>query len=121
MPEIEGANLTCGRYDRNNGDLKGAFYETKTHSNGVYFIKNKRTAKYADIEGPYMTEGTQIHQWEFNGNSSQRWIFTHLGDGYYSIKSANSVSDYYMGVQNDGTATDTPIVLRTGTLTDGMK
>ena len=89
--------------------------------NGVYFIKNKRTAKYADIEGPYMTAGTQIHQWEFNGNNSQRWIFTHLGNGYYSIKSTNSVSDYYMGVQNDGTATDTPIVLRTGTLTDGMK
>ena len=28
MPEIEGVNLTCGKYDRNNGDLKWAVYET---------------------------------------------------------------------------------------------
>ena len=27
MPEIEGVNLTCGRYDRNEGDLKGPVYE----------------------------------------------------------------------------------------------
>ena len=32
MPEIEGANLICGRYDRNYGDLKETFYEVKTHN-----------------------------------------------------------------------------------------
>ena len=32
MPEIEGVNLTCGRYDRNYGDSKGAVCETKTHN-----------------------------------------------------------------------------------------
>ena len=33
MLELEDANLTCGRYDRNNGDLKGAVCETS----GSYF------------------------------------------------------------------------------------
>jgi len=74
-----------------------------------------------DIEDQNMANGTNIHQWDFNGGNSQRWIFTHLGDGYYSIKSANSTSNYYLGVQNDGTATNTQVVLRTGSLTDGMK
>ena len=68
-----------------------------------------------------MANGTNIHQWDFHSDASQRWVFTHLGDGYYSIKSANSTSNYYLGVLNDGTATDTQVVLRTGSLTNGMK
>ena len=84
-------------------------------------MKNKASEKYADIEDGNVSAGTQILHWEYLGGNTQRWYFTHLGNGYYSIKSANSSSSYYMGVENDGTATDTPVVLRTGTLTDGMK
>ena len=89
--------------------------------NGTYFLKNKRTEKYVDIENSIMANGTKIHQWAFSGDDSQRWIFTYLHDGYYSIKSANSSSNYYLGVVNDSTATDAQIVLRTGSPTDGMK
>ena len=89
--------------------------------NGTYFLKSKDTSRFADIEGPTMANGTIIHQWDFHSDASQRWVFTHLGDGYYSIKSANSTSNFYLGVLNDGTATDTQVVLRTGSLTDGMK
>lgn len=89
--------------------------------NGTYFLKNKKTEKYVDIEDQEMAEGTQIVQWVFNGEDAQRWLFTHLGDGSYSIRSANSALNYYLGVQNDATATDTPVVLRTGSLTNGMK
>ena len=90
-------------------------------ANGTYFLKSKDTSRYVDIEDQNMANGTNIHQWDFHGGDSQCWIFTHLGDGYYSIKSANSTSNYYLGVLNDGTATDTQVVLRTGSLTDGMK
>ena len=90
-------------------------------ANGTYFMKNKKTSRYVDIDGPYMQAGTTVHQWDFNANYSQRWIFTHIGDGYYTIESANDQTAYYLGVQNDGTATDTPVVLRTGSITDGMK
>ena len=90
-------------------------------ANGTYFMRNKGTSRYVDIEGPTMAAGTNIHQWDFHGGDSQRWIFTHLGNGYYSIKSANSTENYYLGVENDSSAADAPIVLRTGTLTNGMK
>lgn len=90
-------------------------------ANGTYFIKSNDTSRFVDIEDQNMVNGTNIHQWDFHGGNSQRWIFTHIGDGYYSIKSANSTSNYYLGVLNDGTATDTQVVLRTGSLTNGMK
>ena len=90
-------------------------------ANGTYYMQNKQTGYYADIEGPTMASGTTIHQWEYHGGSSQKWIFKHLGDGYYSIKSSNSSSTYYMGVVDDSTALDVDVVLRTGTITNGVK
>lgn len=90
-------------------------------ADGRYYLKNKQTGCYADIKGPTMASGTTIHQWAFNGNNSQWWIFTHLGDGYYSIKSANSSTAYYLGVINDSSGLDVDIVLRSGSLTNGMK
>ena len=90
-------------------------------ANGTYFLKNKETNRYADIENHTMSGGTQIEQQDFDGGNSQRWIFTHLGDGYYSIKSANSASTFYMGVSGDSTGNDVPVVLRAASLTDGAK
>ena len=90
-------------------------------ANGTYFLKNKKTNRYADIQNGTMAAGTQIEQQDFDGSYSQRWVFTHLGDSTYSIKSANSPTPCYLGVKDDLTANDQPIVLRTGSLTDGMK
>lgn len=88
---------------------------------GTYFLKNKQTGYYADIQNQTMAIGTTIQQWEFTGGDSQRWVFVHLGDGYYAIKSSNSNIAHFMGVINDSTSLDVDIVLRTGTVTDGMK
>lgn len=89
-------------------------------ANGTYYIQNKQTRYYADIKDTTMVSGTRIHQWEYHGGNSQKWIFKHLGNGYYSIKSSNSSSAYYMGVINDSIALDVDVVLRTGTITNGM-
>ena len=89
--------------------------------NGTYFLRNKQSGYFADIEGPTMAAGTTIHQWSFHGGNSQKWILTHMGDGYYTIRSNNSSSAYYMGVINDSTGLDVDVVLRTGSITDGMK
>lgn len=88
--------------------------------NGTYSIKNKETARYVDIEGPTMAAGTLIHQYAFHGGSSQRWIFSHLGDGTYSIRSAYH-SSYYMGVKDNSTDNDAAVVLCSGSITNGMK
>lgn len=91
-------------------------------ANGDYFLQNKQTGYFADIKGPTMASGTTIHQWRFNLNDSQKWKFTHLGNGYYSIKSVNpSSTAYYLGVIHDSGNLNEDIVLRSGSLYDGMK
>ena len=88
---------------------------------GTYFLKNKKTNRYADIQNGTMAAETQIEQRDLDGSNSQRWIFTHQGDGTFTIHSANSSTKYYLGVKDDSTANDQPVVLRTGSLTNGMK
>ena len=68
-----------------------------------------------------MANGTEIHQWQYLAKKSQKWIFEHQGDGYYTIRSANSNGAYYLGVEGDSNTQNSNIVLRTGTITDGMK
>ena len=101
----------------------GIIYTDKptSHINGIYSIKNKETERYIDIDGSTVTAGTLLEQQEYDGGSSQLWRFTHLGDGSYSIKLAYYTSNYYMGVKNDSTANNTSIVLRTGSITAGMR
>ena len=89
-------------------------------ANATYYLQNRQTGYYADIQGQTMASGTTVHQWESTDEKSQKWTFTHLGDGYYSIKSANSSTPYYLGVINNSTALNAYIVLRTGALTDSM-
>ena len=88
---------------------------------GTYFLRNKQTGYYADIAGPTMAEGTTIHQWQFHGGDSQKWVFDHVGDGYYVLESANENGGYYLGVKDDLSVDETPIVLRRAPYTDGMK
>ena len=87
---------------------------------GTYYIQNKQTEYLADIQGPTMANGTTIHQWQFNGNNSQKWIFNHQGDGFYTIKSANSSTAYYLGVIDDAVVVNSDIVLRDNEITTGM-
>ena len=88
---------------------------------GQYFLENRKSGKRADIYGPYMTAGTVIHQWSIHSGNSQKWQFRILGDGYYTIRSVNSGSNFYIGVDNDSADQDAAVVLRSGTITDGMK
>ena len=67
-----------------------------------------------------MSNGTKVEQQTFDGANTQKWIFTHIGSNVYTIRSTKNNS-YYLGIQNDSTADETPIALRTGTVTNGMK
>ncbi len=88
---------------------------------GEYYIQNKKTGLSVGIEDGTMSAGTSIEQQCFKAKDYQKWIFTHLDQGYYTIRSANSTSAYYLGVEDDSTQTGAYVVLRTGTITDGMK
>lgn len=88
---------------------------------GTYFIRSKSSGKYADIKDQAMADGTTIHQWDFHGGNTQRWIFTYQPDGTYTIHSANSATKYYLGVSGDSAANNQPVVLRTSGAGSGAK
>ena len=69
-----------------------------------------------------MAAGTNLNNWDFHGEETERWIFELLETGYYVIHSANSSgTTYYLGVDSDSTSSGADIVLRTGSITNGMK
>lgn len=75
---------------------------------GTYYLKNKATKKYADIQGPSNDSGAIIHQWTMHGYASQQWNFELLSDGYYKIKSMHS--NLYLSVENNSSAQDAAVV-----------
>ena len=88
--------------------------------NGTYFLRNLETDLYADIQNGTMSNGNEIEQQTFDGDNTQKWIFTHIGSNVYTIRSAKNTA-YYLGVQNNSTTDGANIVLRTGGVTAGMK
>ena len=75
---------------------------------GIYYLKNKATKKYADIQGPSNDSGAIIHQWKMHGYASQQWNFELHTDGYYKIKSMHS--GMYLSVENNSSAQDAAVV-----------
>lgn len=67
----------------------------KPLANGLHYIQNKATQKYMDIENQSMSNGTQIHQWDFHGGTTQFWrLNLDYNSGYYTIQSGRN-SSYY--------------------------
>ena len=65
-----------------------------TIRNGTYFIRNVEDGKYLqpdDTDAPlYSSNNAQMEGWKLDGGNYQRWLFTHLGDGYFKIESIQS-------------------------------
>lgn len=63
-------------------------------SEGDYFIKNKETEMYMQIDNDddpdYSTSESIMEIWGFDGGLYQKWSFVHIGDGYYKIISRKS-------------------------------
>ena len=116
-----GLGLSLSAEELTPANIESASETVVNLPEGTYYLRNKQVGFYADIKGPTMTAGQTIHQWRFNGNRSQKWIFDSVGGGYYTIKSDNSSSAFYLGVKNDANSKNAEIVLRTGTITNGMK
>lgn len=101
--------------------IKTSFYVIVTAiPNGTYFIKNKQSGKYADINSQIMADNSNVHQWEFHGGDTQRWSFTRVDGEYYSIVSNNSTTAYYLGLENESNLNDN-IVIRSSFLEASCK
>lgn len=73
---------------------------------GTYEIVTKLNADYAlDIYGGSKDSGANVQIWHRNNTDAQKFIVTHIGDGYYTIINKNSgkAIDAQMGSTESGT------------------
>lgn len=93
-----------------NGDH---VFTVKWTGNG-YKIKLKSSDnKCLDVSGGGTAEGTNVQQWQDNGQTPQRWVIREHDDGVgYTIQSR--CNGYYLDVENGNTANGTNIRMWTG-------
>ncbi len=84
-----------------NGGSRTVTIKVGALEEGTYFIGNKQTGKYMDLEGAAYADGTPIQQWQFHGYIQSRWVIKMQRSGAYSIKSA--YTGKYIGVENSST------------------
>ena len=72
---------------------------------GTYYIKNKFSGLYLDVENGSSENGANIRQWSYNGSQAQMFKFVSTGDGLYYI--LTGASNYAKCVDVDsGSAAD---------------
>ncbi|MCI9079194.1 MAG: family 43 glycosylhydrolase [Lachnospiraceae bacterium] len=74
---------------------------------GTYYVQNKYSGLYLDIENGSAENGANVRQWTYNGSDAQKFKFVSLGDGYYYILTGasgyNKCVDVENGSGDDGT------------------
>jgi beta-glucanase (GH16 family) len=61
-----------------------------TNLAGTYYLQNRHSGLYMDVAWSGTSDGDNIHQWGYNGNSNQQFEFAHLGNGIYRITARHS-------------------------------
>ena len=70
-----------------------AYGEDQYHLSGdYYYIKNVHSGKYLDVSGASSANGTNVLQWQFTGNTNQKWLVQYIGGGVYRIATALDTS-----------------------------
>ena len=49
---------------------------------GTYYVQNKNSKLYLDIENGSAENGANIRQWDYNGSDAQKFKFVSVGDGH---------------------------------------
>ena len=81
---------------------------------GTYFIQNAGNSQYAGYDGEFIGAGSLVSAQAFGGGDSQSWSLDHLGDGTFHIKTVDTSTVYYLGVQGNSTESGARIVLQSG-------
>ena len=87
---------------------------------GTYYLRNLQNNLYADVYNGTMANNNIVEQQTFDGANTQKWVFTCVSENIYTICSAQN-TNYYLGVAGNSTTNGANVVLRTGTVTNGMK
>lgn len=89
---------------------------TVTLNNGVYSLRNKYSNKYMQT----VTDSANVTEATYAVGKEQKWLFEAIEDGYYTIRSVYD-DNYYLGVNEDSISSGELVILRTNTITEGMK
>lgn len=54
-------------------------------SGEVYYVKNKFSGKYLDVEHGVDANGTNVSQYQYKGAGNQRWRVSYVGGGLYNL------------------------------------
>ena len=57
---------------------------------GRFFLKNRSSGLYLDVNNGNPANGTNVQQWYYNGTQSQQFEFAHQGDGVYAIRNVRT-------------------------------
>lgn len=55
------------------------------NSGEIYFVKNKNSGKYLDVEHGVDANGTNVSQYQYNGKTNQKWKVNYVGNGLYNL------------------------------------
>lgn len=78
------------------------YFPAASLGNGCYFLRNRGTNRYIDVEGASTASGAPIQQWEFHGQTQSQFQLTKNSSGYYTIKSI--CSNLYVSVASNSSA-----------------
>jgi glucuronoarabinoxylan endo-1,4-beta-xylanase len=83
-----------------------------TLTTGVPFtIVNAASGQCVDDSGGSTSNGTRVQQYTCSsGNANQKWVFTSVGNGYYSVATNNNTSAVW-NITGSGTAAGTNVQL----------
>lgn len=84
-------------------------------SGATYFIRNAHSGLFMDIPNGVNDDGTNLHQWEFNGFDTQRFKVEQGEDGLYTISSACSDFSQYVTVAQGSGANGTNVETHSAT------
>lgn len=104
----------CRIYDQNMEDYYSIFarYDIRQIHDGIYFIKNRATNDYMQIEKnaeSYYSSGNTIEAWNFDSGEYQKWKIFYNGSGYCRIIS--DMSNLALTVPNSSVNATAPLVL----------
>lgn len=78
-------------------------------SGQIYYIKNKNSGQYLDVNNAEDTDGRDVHQWIMNGTDAQRWQVVHVGNGIYKFISQLGSKTRVLNVSGGGSENTTNI------------
>lgn len=106
MAQASSTDLRSWSAEGTQGYTNNTVYASE-NVEGVYYIQNKYSGLYLDIENGSSSNGANVRQWSYNGSNAQKFKFVSLGDGYYYILTGasgyKSCLDVDSGSASDGT------------------